>query len=154
LLILCCRGFFKTYLVRKLLVIMAVWLTLLLSLIPFGIDRLIFALGVTIFMMASFLYIHYLLIDKLSYLIPQIDSAKIHIASGTILKLSELGFTERQKQCILSYQGELPTYKEVSERLLTSESTIKLEMSKICKKFGVKNREELKILLSRYELYE
>lgn len=154
LLILCCRGFFRTYLVRKLLVIMAVWLILLLSLIPFGIDRLIFALGVTIFMMASFLYIHYLLIDKLSYLIPQIDSAKIHITNGTRLNLSELGFSERQKQCILSYQGELPTYKEVAERLLTSESTIKLEMSKIFKKFGVKNREELKILLSRYELYE
>lgn len=152
LLILFCRGFFKTYLIRKISILLGCWVLLLVTLVSFGIDRFVFAFVVTLFMISAFLYIHYLLIDKLSCLIPQIDSAKINISNGTVLNLTELGFTERQIQCIYEYQKESPTYKEVADKLLTSESTIKYEMSNICKKFGVKNREELKIILTRYEL--
>lgn len=152
ILILFCKGFFKTYLFRKLGILFGVWFLVLLSLISFGLERFLFAAVVTIFMVSAFVYIHYLLIDKLSYLMPQIDSATIDISNGTVLNLSQLGFSERQIQCILSYQGQLPTYKELANKLYTSESTIKLEMTRIYKKIGVKNREELKLLLSRYEL--
>ena len=152
LLILFCRGFFKTKLLLKISMLLFSWFLILLTLISFGIDRFLFALVVTFFMISAFIYIHYLLIDKLSYLMPQIYSAKINISNGTSLNLSELGFTDRQIQCIVFCQNQELTYKELADKLYTSESTIKAEMSKIYKKFGVKNREGLNLLLSRYEL--
>lgn len=157
LMILFCKGFFMRKPLLKISVLLTVWFLLLLSLIPFGIERLIFAIVVTIFMLSAFIYIHYLLIDKLAYLLPSMapkpDKINIDIRTlGHTLNLEQMGFTERQRKCIMAYRGKAPTYKELGEELCVSESTIKLEMRNICNVFGVKNREELTLLLSRYEI--
>lgn len=151
-LILFCKGFFCQNFLKKLVIIFSIWILLLTTLLAFGIERFIFTFVITLFMISAFFYIHYLLIHRLSYLFPEVNKDKIKVEAGTILKIKDLDLTERQEKCLLAYQGRFPTYKELAEILLVSESTIKLEMSKIFKKIGVKNREELKMIMSRYEI--
>ncbi|MDY3887308.1 MAG: hypothetical protein SOZ24_08620 [Treponema sp.] len=40
----------------------------------------------------------------------------------------------------------------IIKKFIVSESTVKTEMARIQKQFGVKNREDLRILLLQYEL--
>lgn len=153
-LILFCNEFYKTKAKRKVLSIFFAWFLLLATLLSFGLDRFIFAFVVTLFMTSAFMYIYYLLCNQLSCLLPnEIQSSKFDIPlPGSILDLSGLGLTERQLACILACKDNSLSYKQLGEQFFVSESAIKKEMASLFEKFGVKNKEQLRILLNHYQI--
>lgn len=70
------------------------------------------------------------------------------------LNLKKYDLTERQAAIIKEFFTKNETYKELANTFITSESTIKHEMSIICRKFGVSNSAILRILLEQYDILE
>ena len=95
-----------------------------------------------------------MLLNQLSCLLPnEIQSSKFDIPlPGSILDLSGLGLTERQLACILACKDNSLSYKQLGEQFFVSESAIKKEMTSLFEKFGVKNKEQLRILLNHYQI--
>lgn len=158
-LVLFCKGFYKTKAGTKTLIIGIVWLLLLTTLFSFGVDRFVFALVVSLFMASAFAYIYYLLFNQLSFLLPERKEgktpAKISLPTpGSFLSLSKLPLTDRQCRCIRLCEKEDLSYKQIGDKLYISESAIKKDMATIFDLFGVQNKEQFRILLSRYQLKE
>ncbi|AEE17425.1 helix-turn-helix transcriptional regulator [Treponema brennaborense] len=156
-LVLFCKGYFKTRAKLKTTLIGTGWILTLTTLIPFGIERFIFAVSTSIFMFAAYVYIYYLLSDKLSYLLPDVNVCKMKAACtlpepGKILNLRALGLTERQRRCVEACLQDSISYKTLADTHYVSESTIKKDMTDICRLFGVKNREMLRFLLVQYKV--
>ncbi|HPX26008.1 MAG TPA: hypothetical protein PLG87_04315 [Treponemataceae bacterium] len=140
---------------RKILFAIILWILILLSLIPFGIDRFFFAVGVSLFNLSIYFCIYSLLFSKLSHLIPEIrilqdKDVKPIPKPGSLLVFQDYPFTERQIMCIYLVMQGTSSYKSIADRLAISISVIKKEMLEIYHFFGVKNREMLYILLSQY----
>lgn len=154
-LILFCKGFFKTQPKKKAIILTGGWLLLLTTLLPFGLERFIFAIAVSFFMFCAYICIYHLLIDKLSYLLPDVAECTLKATytlpePGSRLNLQSLGLTDRQCGCIKAVITTTSSYREIGEKYFVSESAIKKEMSQIFRCFGVKNREMLRLLLMQY----
>lgn len=157
-LLLFCGGWYKVELRRKVTSMFCGWLIVLLTLIPFGVERFVFAAVLTVFMLATFNCIYHLLTDKLSGLLLDMESiqgkAKISLpASGSTLNLYELGFTERQCGCVDACLRGGISYRMLADKYNVSESAIKKDMSFLYRFFGVPNREMLRLLLTQYKIF-
>lgn len=141
----------------KLYSICILWILLLTTLIPFGIDRFIFAFAVSIFMTVAFIYIYFLLFKKFSFLLLREKSTNFqkrisNLLPGSILDLSNFNLSERQTKCLVECVCNSLSYKQIAEKIFISESVIKKEMQNIFEIFDVENKEQLKILLAPYKL--
>ena len=97
------------------------------------------------------------LVDKLSFLlgdykVPDLSPSINLPEKGTELDLKSLGLTDRQIACIEYTITTSYNYKQIADKLITSESTVKKDMQDMYKFFGVKNREMLRILLLQYTI--
>ena len=70
------------------------------------------------------------------------------------LYLSDYNLSDRQNKFLMEYLKNGKSYKSMAEIFIVSESIIKTEMSRIQRKFGVKNREDLRVILLQYEVLE
>jgi DNA-binding CsgD family transcriptional regulator len=156
-LLLFCNGFFKIRFKLKLTLSLGIWFLALLSLITFSWDRVFFGAAISLFVFGATLCIYHLLMDKLSYLLPDVDICRTTAVCtlpepGSTLCLQDLGLTERQQGCIKACLKGSESYKDIGERYFVSESAIKKEMSDLFRFFGVKNREMLRLLLMQYKI--
>ena len=71
---------------------------------------------------------------------------------GGTINLAGYGLSDRQINLVKKYKKGNASYKLLADDFQISESTIKQEMSKICKFLGVKNIEVLLFLLQQYEV--
>ena len=152
-------GYFRTHTVAKFATIYTVWIAAFTwILIRYTIDRYIFDLGVLFFATAAYLYVYYLLSDKLSYLLPAVEEtdggALISLPEkGSHIYLSEMELTEQQIEYIRYIMQTKKTYNEISAETGRNLSAVKREMSVLFKLFGVKNRDSLHLLLLQYDIH-
>ncbi|MCR4733693.1 MAG: hypothetical protein K5829_01650 [Treponema sp.] len=155
-LLLFVNGFFKSKVKIKLIFFGIWWLLVILGVyIGFGPRPAAFVTALTLLYIAMLATIYEKLSQKLSYLLPQkvVSTKSDQLPSyGSKLSLSDYGLTERQKKFLLSAMNGNQTYEKIANENYVSLSIVKLEMSQICKIFGVKNKEELKILLLQYKI--
>ena len=156
LLLLFINGFFKTK-VKQKLIFFSIWWTLVIIgvFIAFGIRPGLFVFALTMFYIAMLATIYEKLSQKLSYLLPQkeVSSKENELPEyGALLSLSDYGLTERQKKFLLAVMNENQTYDKIASDNCVSLSIVKMEMAQVCKIFGVKNKENLKILLLQYKI--
>lgn len=71
-----------------------------------------------------------------------------------MLKLSDYKLTERQIAFVYGSIKQGATYEALGEKYFVSTSVVKKDMATVCKRFGVKNREALRILLLQYKIEE
>lgn len=158
ILYLFCGGFFKTKIKIKATFLGVFWGLILLTLINFGWDRVVFGFAIFIFMFAFFLCLYDMLKEQLSFLLPKTeikrseDSVTLPSA-GSSIYLSDYGLTERQINFVLDSLETTATYVELGKKYYTSPSAIKKNMAKVYKVFGVKNKEMLRVLLLQYKIY-
>jgi len=155
-LLLFVNGFFKTR-VKIKLIFFTIWWLLVISGVyaAFGLRPALFVFALTLFYLAMLATVYEKLNKKLSYLLPQkvISTRNEELpAYGSKLSLSEYGLTERQKKILLATMNTNQTYDMIAKDNYVSLSIVKLEMSQVCKIFGVKNKEDLKILLLQYKI--
>lgn len=150
------NGFFTTKLKLKLSVF-GIWWTLVIIGVyfGFGIRPAFFVLALTLFYFAMLATVYEKLNKKLSYLLPEkeISSKSNELPPyGSVLSLSKFGLTERQIKFLLLVMNENLTYDKIASESYVSLSIVKMEMAQVCKIFGVKNKESLKILLLQYKI--
>ena len=93
--------------------------------------------------------------DLIRYMPPVPVKSEIKLPSyGEKLYLSDYNLSDRQNKFLIEYLKTGKSYKSMAEIFIVSESIIKTEMSRIQRKFGVKNREDLRVLLLQYEISE
>ncbi|HZK20441.1 MAG TPA: helix-turn-helix transcriptional regulator, partial [Treponemataceae bacterium] len=152
-----CEGFFKTKIKIKIILLSSFWILILITLSHYGWDRVVYAFVVFIFMVSFFYCLYDMLREQLCFLLPKADinrsknSVPLPLA-GSVLYLSDYGLTKRQIQLINDILETSATYTELGDKYYASTSTIKKDMSRIHKIFGVQNRENLKILLLQYKI--
>lgn len=155
-LLLFINGYFRTKVKRKLILFSIWWALVILGVyIAFGIRPALFVFALTTFYIAMLATIYEKLSQKLSYLLPpkEISSKENELpAYGQILSLSDYGLTDRQKKILLSVMNDNQTYDKIANDNCVSLSIVKMEMAQVCKIFGVKNKESLKILLLQYKI--
>lgn len=149
-----CNGFFKNHLILKAFGIIFIWLVSILGLIPFGWSRLILAYASIFFFCTFYYYIYRKLENQLSnFLPPSKVETQINLPEpGTKIHLEDFGLSERQIEFVSDYIKNGITYKEIAVKYIVSLSTVKSEMAKVFKKFGVSSKEDLRILLLQYKL--
>ena len=132
--------------------------SLLISFMPIlfkNVFMFFMATAYLFFILFSYFHIYVIIKSKLSKFFPfhahRISAAKLP-EPGEIIKLSDFGLSERQINLLKEYKKGDMSYKKLAETFSTSKSTIKKEMSKICKSFGVINCETLLFLLGQYEI--
>lgn len=113
------------------------------------------ALAYTLFLLFSYIHLYNCIKSHLFDLFPFL-STKISTAilptPGNIINFSEYGLSERQEKIIKEFLKDETNYKQLAETFITSESTIKQEMKRICKIFGVENAAMLKLLFKQYNI--
>lgn len=122
-----------------------------------GFTTWIYHLAMATFFIACYVSLYNLLSDKLSFLLGdyyiQTINSKITLPEkGQTLNLESLGLSSRQIACINYTINTSYSYKQIAEKLTTSESTIKKDMQDLFKLFGVKNREMFRLLLMQYNI--
>ena len=151
------NGAFKTKPLMKVSFLVSIWFVVNLGLIPFGrMDRMILIYVVSFFYGAFFFYVYTRLSYLLSPLLPA-STVKTDIilpTPGSELVLKDYGLTERQIKFVTEYIKEGVSYNYLVEKYYVSLSTVKSEMASIFKIFGVKNKEDLRILLLQYRIQD
>ena len=152
--LLFCYGFFKKYLHRKAIILVIIWGIWLSGVIPFGIARCVLVYTTFLFMLAFYYAVYSKLKELLAPLLPvQAEEATIKLpAVERTINLTDYNFTERQQKLIFDFMQYNSTYKELSDKFYISVSTVKKDMAEILRLFGVKTSEELRQLLSPYEI--
>lgn len=122
-----------------------------------GFIEWIYHLGMAVFFISCYIALYHLLSDRLSFLVgdfnvPGLDSKVALPEKGSVLDLKSLGLTERQIDCINYTVTTSYSYRQIAEKLITSESTVKKDMQDLFRLFGVKNREMLRLLLVQYTI--
>lgn len=149
--ILFCNKYFTTNTKKKLIPLIICWIITLLSLIPFGIQRFIFELIISAFFAGFYAYIYKKLEDYISVLTPvKYIEFEFLPEKGSLLDLADYGLSERQIKLVKDYMDNRLSYKELSDKYYISVSTVKKDMATVFVKFGVKNINDLYILLSQY----
>ena len=105
------------------------------------------------FIIFSFFHLYNVIKDNLfnlfPFLVDKISNVELP-APGSRLILKNYDFSDRQIEIIKRFKVGDTNYKDLANIFITSESTIKREMSEICKKLGVENSSMLKVLLNQY----
>ena len=107
------------------------------------------------FILFSYFHLYSIIKNNLFELFPFLSKKISNIElpePGNTLNLTDFGLSERQIKLIKEYKKEKTNYKKLADAFYTSESTIKQDMSKICKSLGVKNVDILLFLLNQYYL--
>ena len=148
------NGFYKTHLKLKAIFSFGVWILMILTLYPFGLERLVLAFSVVCFFCTFSYWLYLKLNEQLKPFLPEdIINTKIKLPPrGADLDLKKYGFTERQIAILKEFMNFELTYKEIAQELVLSTSMVKLEMSKIINFFEVKNAESLRLLLLQYTI--
>ena len=153
--LLCCYGYLKSKCNIKISVCM---ILLFISFLPilFKNDFNFFmAIAYSLFLLFSYSHLYLIVKDNLFELFPfladKISEVNLPEPGGTI-NLAGYGLSDRQINLVKKYKKGNANYKLLADNFQTSESTIKQEMSKICKFLGVKNIEVLLFLLQQYEV--
>jgi DNA-binding CsgD family transcriptional regulator len=147
------NGFFIAKRTRKIIFFTVVWMTVILGMYPFGWERIVFALAISLFYYAFFSFIYKKLESKLSYLLPPdlIQTTAVKLPEkGSTFSLISCGLTQRQADYTLCCIKENMNYAAISKTYNISISVVKKEISSVCRKFGVQNREMLRVLLLQY----
>ena len=157
LLILFCDGFFKKHAVRRILILFVIWLAVLPGIIPHGIERYILAIAESIFIIAFYCFIYKKLESLLKplvtlYIPESICPAVKDIKKGDKLSLTSCGLNEREVQFTFDFLVNNKTYRQIADEQYVSISTVKKVMADVLKKFGVRNQNDLKILLLQYKI--
>lgn len=71
---------------------------------------------------------------------------------GEQIKLTDYGFSERQRKCTACAIRDNMTYPKIAETMGISLSIVKREMAIVCRQFAVKNRDELYLLFIQYQV--
>ena len=71
---------------------------------------------------------------------------------GQKISLRECSLDEREVNFTYDFLMLKKTYRELGDIYYTSTSTVKKVMAGVCKKFGVKNQTELRMLLMQYKV--
>lgn len=148
------NGFFVKHLGTKLTVLLFIWFVSILGLIPFGWERVFLSYSAICFFCTFYYHIYKIMENELTKYIPPIaikSEIKLPL-HGEKIYLSDYNLSERQKKILLDYLKYGNSYKTIANKFFFSESTVKTEMVRIQKKFGVKNREDLRVLLLQYKI--
>lgn len=147
-------GFFKTKLKIKVPIMLTWWALVIIGVYPpFKLRGALFALALTLFYIAIMFTTYDRLKDRLSYLLPNPEESntKVKLPSrGSILSLSKYGLSKRQIKFLMLCIDKDLTYEEIAEQNFISVSVVKKEMAFCCKTFGVRNKENLRLLLLQY----
>lgn len=153
--LLYCYGYLKS---KKNLKIVVCMIFLLISFLPilFKNDSNFFmAIAYSFFILFSYFHLYSVIKENLFGLFPflanKITDVKFPEPGGTI-NLVGYGLSERQINLVKEYKKENASYRRLADDFKTSESTIKQEMSKICRLLGVRNAEVLLLLLQQYDM--
>lgn len=152
--VLFCNGFFKKKQKRFYVILTICWFVIILGVIPFGIERFIIEVAVSVFFLGFQIYLYNKYKEILKSLLPvsELKSQTALPNPGEKLYLNKLGLTERQVKIIDLYLKNNYSYQEIADICYVSVSTIKKDMINIFSLFGVKNIKELNILLLQYDL--
>ena len=150
------NGFFRKHLYSKITLLLIIWLISVLGLIPFGFERVILSYASIFFFCTFYFHIYKKMEDDLQRYIPPVPvESKVNLPShGEKIYLSDYNLSKRQIKILQEYLKFGKSYKTMADEFFVSESIIKTEMSRIQRKFGVKNREDLRVLLLQYEISE
>ena len=150
------NGFFIKHLYSKITFLLIIWLISVLGLIPFGFERVILSYASIFFFCTFYFHIYKKMEDDLKRYIPPVPvESKVNLPShGEKIYLSDYNLSKRQIKILQEYLKFGKSYKTMADEFFVSESIIKTEMSRIQRKFGVKNREDLRVLLLQYEISE
>lgn len=151
--ILFCNKFFVTKTKFKFTFLCVCWGLALLGLIPFGWQRFILEVVISLFFAGYYAYIYKKLESFLSILVPAKNtSAPLQglPERGSEIDLSTFDLSDRQIKILKDYMDNKLSYKEISEKYYISISTVKKDMADIFCKFNVKNINELYFLLSQF----
>lgn len=153
--LLFCYGYLKS---GKNIKILVCAVLLLLSLLPIlfkDVSAFFMACAYAFFILFSYFHLYLVIknnfIDLFPFLGEKISSMKLPEYGGK-LRLSEFGISERQMQLLARYKKGNKKYKDLASCFCISESSVKHEMAKFCKKFGVKNVDSLIALLNLYRI--
>lgn len=150
------NGFFTSRLKIKLTCFGIWWGLVIIGVyLGFGFRPAIFVVALTLFYIAMFATVYEKLNKKLSYLLPEkeVSSKSNELPPyGSVISLSKFGLTDRQKKFLLLVMNDNLTYDKIANDNYVSLSIVKMEMAQVCKLFGVKNKEDLKILLLQYKI--
>lgn len=109
----------------------------------------------SLFLMFTYFHIYHSIKESLFTLFP-LHAKKISSLNlpnpGEELVLKDYGLTERQIKMTQEFSNGKVSYKELANIFITSQSTIKREMSSICKKLGVENSSLLEVLIEQYKV--
>lgn len=153
--LLYCYGYLKSKCNIKITVCM---ILLYISFLPIYFKSNFYffmAIAYSLFLLFSYSHIYLIVKDNLFELFPfladKISEVNLPEPGGTV-NLASYGLSDRQINLVKKYKKGKVSYKLLADDFKTSESTIKQEMSKICKFLGVKNIEVLLFLLQQYEV--
>ena len=153
--LLFCYGYFKS---NQKIKIFAYPTPLFLSfffILPVNLPKFFMAWAYLLFLFFSYLYLYNTIkktiFERFPFLCDKISKKELP-EPGKTINLVDYGLSERQVEIIKKYETGISNYKELAVFFITSESTIKQEMSRICKIFGVENARILFILLQHYNI--
>lgn len=153
--LLFCYGYLKSKQTAKIAVCTIVLFISFLPILYKSTFTFCMALAYLFFVLFSYFHLYFVIKENLLELFPfladKISNRELP-EPGSAIKLADYGLSERQITIIKEYKKGAANYKKLAGSLYTSESTIKQEMSKICKNLGVKNVEMLLLVLNQYEI--
>lgn len=153
--LLFCYGYLKSGKNVKILVCTGLLIVSLLPILFKDVSAFFMAVAYMMFVLFSYFHLYLVIktnfIDLFPFLGEKISSMKLPEYGGK-LRLSEFGISERQMQLLARYKKGNKKYKDLANCFCISESAVKHEMSKFCKKFGVKNVDSLIALLNLYSV--
>ncbi|MBR1639888.1 MAG: hypothetical protein IJ688_10930 [Treponema sp.] len=151
-----CNKDLRNHFYAKFIPLLAVLLLSLFGVLPFGLFRFILAFAESVFFLSFYFCIYKKLENLLSSIAPAFRSAeKLNISlpeAGQTILLSDLGLNERQQNFIFDILNSNSSYNDLSQKYYVSTSTVKKEMADAFRLVGVKNLEELRILLLQYRV--
>ena len=153
----CAGGHAKTHFKAKFLAAGLCLVSMIAVKYHASVTDMFFYLAFAAFETGCYFLLYFMLQEQLGFLFANVDvpglAPEIELPpKGSVLNLKEAGLSERQISCINYTLNTNYNYKKIAEELITSESTIKKEMQCLYKRFGVKNRELLRLLLVQYTI--
>ena len=152
-----CYQYLEKNIKLKLGIIFSIWFISLTALIRNHLLNFLMAVSYTFFLMFIYIYLYNIIKHSLLRLFPitALNLSSITLPEvGTVLDLNQFGLSERQILLVREFSKTRASYKELAEKVIISESTVKKEMIEIFRKLGVKNLTSLSFLLSQYKISE
>ena len=155
--LLFCYGYIKTQNIKKNFLFTIPILLCFFLILPTSKSSFFMAWAFSLFILCSYFHLYNTIKNSIFDLFPFLSgkiSSRDMPETGSSIKLSDYGLSERQIDILRKYLQDSSSYKELAETFLISESSIKKEMATICKNMGVKNTDILSILLQQYKIEE